>query len=70
MIKNEKHYLTQYCEAMIALNAQGIYSIYDAPEEIQELRIKAKEQSGLTREELSLIVTCRKLGISLFCRKI
>ena len=58
-----KPWLTQYCNLMFEWQSMGI-NIDTASEsqqvEINELREKAIEQSGLTLSELTLISMCRK----------
>lgn len=59
-------YLTQYCNLVFEWQSLGI-NIDSASEnqqaQIQELRKKALEQSGLTCSELALISMCRKYRI-------
>jgi hypothetical protein len=66
-MNNLTPYLTQYCNLNFEWFCKNI-SIDTASEsqakEMQELRIKAMEQSGLTINELALICQCRKFRIS------
>ena len=66
MVKNEKPYLTQYCEMLPLLRDDKSPVVQEA---LKELRHKAKLQSGLTGQELALIVSCRKFGLILSCCK-
>lgn len=63
---NAKTYLMQYCNLMFEWQSTGI-TIDTASEsqqvQIQELRKKALEQSGLTCSELTLISMCRKYRV-------
>jgi len=62
-MKHQINYLTQYCNRFFEFRCEGI-DVDSANEnqiaELQELRIKAIEQSGFTLNELTLICMCRK----------
>jgi len=65
-MENAKPYLTQYCNLVFELHSKEL--TYDAASEneknlLQELRVKATEQSGLTENELTLICMCREYKI-------
>ena len=66
MKKVETHYLTQYCNMVFEWRSKGL-DIDSASEaqvnEMQELRAKAIEQSGLSDNELTLISLCRNKNI-------
>jgi len=65
-METQKPYLSQYCELKQELQKQNI-SIDSASKEqlkqIQHLKEKALEQSGLKQNELHLIYTCRQLNL-------
>ena len=65
-MKKQTPYLTQYCNMSFEWHIKGINSSNASENQIiemQNLREKAIEQSGLTCNELTLIIMCRKYGI-------
>jgi len=65
-MEENKNYLTQYCNLSFEWQCLGITAdtaSESQQKQMQELREKAIEQSGLTRNELSLISMCRKYRI-------